>query len=530
MTGDPILAASQRTLGRALASTAARRGPAIALEDGDRVYSFGELNSTSNRLANALRSLGLGRGDRVAILAENRAEYAFVFYAAAKLGVAVSPLNWRLPATELGPVIAGSGPRLAFVSARHRELFAAAAGSSSADLRVVTFDGQEDSGDLGFGDLVAAGGDAEPGADVHAEDILVITHTSGTTGVPKGAALSHRGLIARALGFAADQGWQDRETFIAWSPMFHTGGVDGLLVSGVIGGKCRVIDGMQPDLIAQIVVREPVNWLFLPPGGITQVVDALRRAGRPRGIRLVGSMADLVPPDMIAETTEIFGAPYFNSFGSTEGGIYPCATSVVPVGVVPASLSKRQSAFCDVLLVDDEGRETPPGEPGEMLLRCPMLFSGYLARRYAVENDFTDGWFHTGDVMVRNGDGTLDFVERKKYMIKSGGENIYPAEIERLLVCHPAIVEAAVVRKPDARWGEVPVACVAVSDPGVDESELRAYLDGKLARYKIPKEFAFLQTGDFHRNITGKIIRSELEAMVHGPAATPSPYAGGDPS
>ena len=145
----------------------------------------------------------------------------------------------------------------------------------------MTFDGQEDSGDLGFGDLVAAGSAAEPGADVHAEDILVITHTSGTTGVPKGAALSHRGLIARALGFAADQGWQDRETFIAWSPMFHTGGVDGLLVSGVIGGKCRVIDGMQPDLIAQTVVREPVNWLFLPPGGISQVVDALRRAGRP---------------------------------------------------------------------------------------------------------------------------------------------------------------------------------------------------------------------------------------------------------
>jgi fatty-acyl-CoA synthase len=159
-----------------------------------------------------------------------------------------------------------------------------------------------------------------------------------------------------------------------------------------------------------------------------------------------------------------------------------------------------------------------------------MLFSGYLARGYAAEDDFTGGWFHTGDVMVRNEDGTLDFVERKKYMIKSGGENIYPAEIERLLVCHPAIVEAAVVRKPDVRWGEVPVACVAVSDSGVDESDLRAYLDGKLARYKMPKEFAFLRTGDFHRNITGKIIRSELEAMVRGPAAAPSPHAGGDPA
>ena len=189
----------------------------------------------------------------------------------------------------------------------------------------------------------------------------------------------------------------------------------------------------------------------------------------------------------------------------------------MPVGVVPGSLSKRQSAFCDVLLVDEEDQEVPSGEPGEMLLRGPMLFSGYLASGYAAEADFAGGWFHTGDVMVRNEDGTLDFVERKKYMIKSGGENIYPAEIERLLVCHPAIVEAAVVRKADARWGEVPVACVAVSDPGGRRGELRAYLDGKLARYKIPKEFVFLRTGDFHRNITGKIIRSELEAMVARP-------------
>jgi len=529
MPDDPILAASQRTLGRVLASTAARRGPAVALAEGGRVFTFSELNATSNRLANALSGLGLIRGDRVAILAENRVDYAFVFYAAAKLGVAVSALNWRLPAAELGPLIAAAGPRLAFVSGRYRELLAAAAGSP-AGLPVVGFDGRQDSRDLAFGDLVAGGSDAEPGTAVDAEDILVITYTSGTTGDPKGAALSHRGLIARALGFAADQGWQDTDTFIAWSPMFHTGGVDGMLVSGVLGGKCRVIDGMQPEQIADTVVREQVNWLFLPPGGISQVVGALRQAGQPRGVRLVGSMADLVPPEMIAETTQIFGAPYFNSFGSTEGGIYPCAASFVPVGVVPVSLSKRQSAFCDVLLVDDEGQETAPGVPGEMLLRCPMLFSGYLAAGYAVENDFTGGWFHTGDVMVRNADGTLDFVERKKYLIKSGGENIYPAEIERLLVCHPAIVEAAVVRKPDSRWGEVPVACVAVSDSRVDEAALRAYLDGKLARYKIPREFAFLRTSDFHRNITGKIVRSELEAMVSTPVKSSSPAAGEDPA
>ena len=256
MVSEPILTAGQRTLGQALASTTARRGGAAALEQNAHVYSFRELNSTSNRLANALAGLGLARGDKICVLAENRVEYAFVFYAAAKIGVAVSPLNWRLAPAELGPVVIGIDPRLTFVSARYHSHFAAATGSP-AELKVVTLDGKRQSSDITFDDLVSSGAPSDPGKRVEAEDILVITQTSGTTGFPKGAALSHRGLIARALGFAADQGWQDQETFIAWSPMFHTGGVDGLLVSGVIGGKCRVIDGMQPELIAETVVKSP---------------------------------------------------------------------------------------------------------------------------------------------------------------------------------------------------------------------------------------------------------------------------------
>ena len=277
MAAEPIILASQRTVGQALASTAARRGGAVALEHAGRRCTFAELHAISARLANALTGLGLRRGERICVLAENRAEYAFILYAAARIGLAVCPLNWRLPAAELRPVMASVGPRLAFVSARHRTLFSAAA---SGDVRVVALDAREDDADLEFGALLGRRLEADPAVPVDAEDILVITHTSGTTGFPKGAMLSHRGVIARALGFAADQGWRPEESFIAWSPIFHTGGVDGLLVSGVIGGKCTIIDGMQPEQIARTVVAEPVNWLFLPPGGIGQVVDALAQAGR----------------------------------------------------------------------------------------------------------------------------------------------------------------------------------------------------------------------------------------------------------
>jgi fatty-acyl-CoA synthase len=513
MTSELVVAASQRTLGDALLTTATRRGSCVALESGDRTWTFLELNRESNRLANALLDRGLRRGDRLAVVSENRPEYAFIFHAAAKIGVATCPMNWRLSPRELCGALESVEPQFVFVSNRHQNLFDDAV-KGAFDGRVVLLDGPSDTSQSPFDELVASGSVVKPEVLVRPEDILFITYTSGTTGDPKGVMISHRALIARAMGFAADQGWVEEEAFVAWSPIFHTGGVDGLLVSGVIGGKCIIVDGMRSDEIAQILLREQVNWLFLPAGGIRGVVDDVKKAGTPKGVRLVGSMVDLLPPSLIAETTLVFGAPFFNSYGSSEGGIYPCATSIIPVGQTPTVLSKRQSAFCDVRIIDEEGSDVAFETPGELLLRGPMLFSGYHTNSFASDRDFSDGWFHTGDILVRHEDGTLDFVERKAYMIKSGGENIYPAEIERLLIQHPAVLEATVVKKSDTQWGEVPVACVAVSDSGVGAAELLAFLDGQLARYKRPKEFHFLAPDDFERNLTGKVIRTRLETLI----------------
>jgi acyl-CoA synthetase (AMP-forming)/AMP-acid ligase II len=471
--------------------------------------TFEQVERDSNRLANALAALGVRRRDAVGVLAENRIEYGLLLYACAKLGAMAATLNWRLSAAELGEAVRLARPRVVVVSGRHRELLAPVGAQGS---RVVLLDGEPDSAsEAAYGDLMAAAGDRPPGVPVDPEDVVSLVYTSGTTGRPKAAMISQRAILARATVMAADMGLHEEEAFVAWAPMFHMVSSDYLMIMGIIGGRCVIVPGFDPELLVDVLHREPVGWLTLMPGAIEAVLEEVRRTGRtPRNLRLVGSMADLLPADLIAEATAVLGAPWFNSFGSTEAGTLPSSGTTIPIGERPVRLSKRQSAFCDVRLVDLEGRDVPAGVPGEMLLRAPTMFSGYLRSRRATAAAFAGGWYHSGDVMVRNPDATLDFLDRRSAMIKSGGESIYPAELERALRAHPAVLEAVVIGARDGRWGEVPWACVSVRDGGVTGDELIAHTGARLARYKRPRRVVFLRPDEFPRSETGKVIRSEL--------------------
>jgi fatty-acyl-CoA synthase len=225
-------------------------------------------------------------------------------------------------------------------------------------------------------------------------------------------------------------------------------------------------------------------------------------------------MADLVPPAEIAAVTTLLGAPYANTFGATETGCPPCSASLIPVGAAPTRLSKQQSPFCEVRLVDADDNEVPDGTPGELCMRGPTLFSGYWRAPAVNAEDFRGGWFHMGDVFVRNPDGTLDFVDRVKYLIKSGGENVYPAEIERVMLQDPRVADAAVVRRADPKWGEVPVAFVARRDESLAEADLLARCRDQLAGYKQPKAVHFIPFDAFPRSASGKVQRHELEKRL----------------
>lgn len=505
--------ASRSTVGSLFASCARLHRDRPAVEAGGRVRTYGELENRVDRAAAVLRRHGVGRGDRVAILSENRPEYLELELACAKLGAILACQNWRLAPPELRHCVALVSPALCVVSERHAPLLERAAAGPIPALRL----GEEYEAQLGAAEPEAAPISAEP------EDGLLILYTSGTTGLPKGAVISHRAELARSLVFFAELGLRPGGTSVAWAPLFHMAATEPALAALVTGGKVIVVDGFRPDEIAFHVGRERLEHLLLMPGMIEPIIGELRRrAIRPAGVRLCGAMADLVPAHQIAEVTTLLGAPYLNSFGSTETGIPPASGNVIPVGEVPARLSKRQNLFCEIRLVDEQDREVPPGAPGELAFRGPTLFSGYWNAPEANASDFRGGWFHMGDMFVRNADGSLDFVDRRKYLIKSGGENVYPAELERVLLADPRVADAVVVRRPDPRWGEVPVAVVAPKDAALTAADLLARCRAELAGYKQPKDIVFVALADLPRSTTGKIQRHEVEAWLGRRPAAPA--------
>ncbi len=499
---EELVARGGRSSVASLFLAQARRDPAaIALTDGGRFVTYAVLAERALKLAGVLAARGIGPGDRVAVLSENRGEYLEVFLAAAAAGAVVACQSWRVALPELTHCLTLAEPKLAFVSPRYQTTLGKA--GFLGDVLVFGDDYEAE---------LARVGPLEDALDLDPEAPLLILYTSGTTGLPKGAVISHRAQIVRNLVVRAEFGVTGDEAFVAWSPLYHMGAVDNSLGALMAGGKVITVDGFDRARLAEIVATEALGWLLLMPGMVAGLIGELeRRRVTARGVKICGVMADLVSPAEIARISQLLNAPYANTFGATETGCPPCSSNLLPVGVAPVRLSKAQSRFCEIRLVDADDRDVPDGTPGELCMRGPTLFSGYFRAPEATRHDFRGGWFHMGDVFVRNADRTLDFVDRVKYLIKSGGENIYPAEIERVLLAEPRVAEAAVVRKPDPKWGEVPVAFVAARDARLTEEELKARCRADLASYKHPKEIRFIAFEDFPRSASGKIQRHELE-------------------
>ena len=491
-----------------------RRAPdkvAITSAAGDVTYCA--LESRVLALAGALAARGLQTGDRVALLSENRQEYAELELAAAALGLIVACQNWRLETAELTHCIQLVEPSLVIASSRHASAYAHT--GHDAPLLVIEEDWS----------ALTAHAPLPTLPQVDPEAGLIILYTSGTTGLPKGALISHRAEVARMCAYRMDLNVTPADDFIAWAPMFHMGSTDQVLATLMMGSCVHILDGYDARAIVDIMAQQTLGWLLLMPGTIEPVVEILR-AERPQvaGVCAIGAMIDLVPLDLAADLARLSGSRYLNSFGSTETGLPPgSARTMTPEELLQGNLSKRLSMLVDAILVDAEGNEVPDGTPGEMAVRGPTIFSGYWNAPETNAKDFRGGRFRMGDMFVRHADGTFDFVDRAKYMIKSGGENIYPAEIERVLLADPRIRDAVIVRKADAQWGEVPVAFVARKGTELDAAGIEALCRAELAGYKRPKEVHFVDYDDFPRSTTGKIMRHELEARLRDGAFSAPP-------
>ena len=510
----------------------ARMDPgAVALREGARSLSFGELDARVNRLADVLTGLGITAGERIALLSRNRMEYVEVELAAGKIGAITACQNWRLADPELRHCLDLVEPLVVIVEPDYEATLDRV---GAARPRILLGDDYEA--------RLAAASDDDPDVDVDPEQGFVILYTSGTTGMPKGALISHRAMIARSMVNAAELMLPPDEAILCWPPFFHMASTDQGIGALLRGSPVIIVDGYDPGALIDVLERHRIGWLPLIPGMVEDFVRALRQAQpRIKGVRICGAMPDLVPPHQIAAVTRLLGAPYLNTFGATETGLPPATGDLIAVGEVPTDLAKRQTSYCELKLVDAEDNEVPVGVPGEVCMRGPTLFSGYWRAPETNAKDFRGGWFHMGDVLARREDGRLTFMDRVKYMIKSGGENIYPAEIERVLLAHPRVEDACVVRRADARWGEVPVAAVATAqdtapdaaqDAAQDRAQdalrddLLAACRAGLAGYKQPKEIRFVAYADLPRSTTGKIQRHEVEKWFAEAPATRAGYSG----
>jgi fatty-acyl-CoA synthase len=484
----------------------------IALRFSGRDLSYADFVTRIAAAARALKSrLGIGRGDRIAILAANHPDYLVLLYACARLGAMLVPLNWRLAIPEQMFILTDASVKVLVVE----EAFAAVVPPLAAALpeaRVVGLDFSRENVPA-FDTLLAEGGGGGRNPHIDYSSPLLIVYTSGTTGRPKGAVLRQEALLWNGVMSQHMHALTADDHVLTVLPLFHVGGLNiqttpALQIGATVSLHARFAPGPTLDAIAAdrptltVLVPTTIQALIEHPGWAETDLTSLRAL-------TTGSTQ--VPQPMIDAVTAR-GVPVLQVYGSTE-------TSPIAVYTrLDGDLGRAGSTglpglACEARIVDDHGREVAHGQAGEVVVRGPNVLFEYWGNAAATAGALREGWFHTGDIGTRDADGCFFIHDRKKNMIISGAENIYPAEIERVLAHHPAVAEVAVVGRPDPKWQEVPVAFV-VRRPGIaaDAEALKRHVAEHLARFKVPRDIMFVDS--LPRNALGKVQHFRLkEAM-----------------
>ncbi|MFJ8357744.1 o-succinylbenzoate--CoA ligase [Streptomyces sp. NPDC093984] len=482
----------------------ARKTPhRTALIHGDRSVTYAELHERTTRLAHALRARGVRRGDRIAYLGPNHPAYLETLFAAGTLGAVFVPLNTRLAGPEIAYQLADSGAKALVYAPSLAALVAGLPGST--DVRAYVEVGTD------YEELLAAASDEPIDQPVALDDTCIIMYTSGTTGRPKGAMLTHGNLVWNAFNVLVDHDLIADERALVSAPLFHTAGLNMLTLPVLLkGGTCVLVESFDPEATFDLLERHRITFMF----GVPTMFDQVAR--HPRwdradlsSLRILTCGGSPVPTPLIAKYQER-GLTFLQGYGMTEaapGTLFLDAEHAV---------SKAGSAgvphfFSDVRVVRPDLAPVDVGETGEVVVRGPHVMPGYWGLPEETAAVFADGWFRSGDAARVDEDGYVYIVDRIKDMIISGGENIYPAEIEDQLLAHPDIVECAVIGVPDEKWGEVPRAVVVPREGAtLDPDEVIASLSGQLAKYKIPKSVVVADA--LPRTASGKLLKSRVRS------------------
>lgn len=459
----------------------------IALLLNEHRWTYAELDEAAVRLANGLRSLGVGRGDRVALLGRNSVEWVVAYFAVAKAGGVLVPASYWYKAEELRHVLADSEARVLIASVDHADV-ARASGAST-----VVWIGETDEG-IRYAELIAASSDAEPDLVLAETDPHVILYTSGTTGAPKGAVLSHRAHVLHAATWAAETRATRDDVYLCTYPLFHTGGTDcGILPPLYAGATVVVLPWPDADAILDAIERHRVTAFRAVPTIWKRLVANPELDRRDlSSLRRVIAGSDAMPRELIDEIRRrIPQASYLQNYGLTEAG--PVLTFLRPEDPPSAYGSNgRPHPQAEIRIVDENDTPLPVGSVGEIVARSEHLMDGYWNLPERTAEALRGGWLHTGDLGYLDQDGFLWVTGRKKDVIITGSEHVYPIEVEAVLRLHPDVEEAAVFGVPDPHWGESVVAAI-VPAPGrtPDPDELRSFVRERLADFKRPRHIVF---------------------------------------
>jgi len=492
---------------------AERRPNALATKDGQYETTYAQLDANSNRVADRLIVDGVRPGDRVAVLSKNSDFFFELWFGANKARAALAGVNFRLAPPEIAYIIDDSEAKILFVGEDFYDLAEKALSQAQSRPKLIALDGERP-GYVWYETWRAEGSALDPNLPATDDDVVLQLYTSGTTGHPKGVEVSNANMMA-FLGMAhgvAGFNYNADENVINAMPQFHVAGTNIGIAAIASGARVHILRDLVPAQILDMIAREKINHAFFVPAVILMLMQAPEMAGADlTSVRTVSYGASPIAEDLLVRARERFGCAFLQFYGMTE--TCGAGTFLPPEAHDPAKNKLRSCGIpwpgIDVKVVDASGNECAPGEVGEIVIKAPIVMKGYWKRPEATAEAVTDGWMHTGDAAYKDEDGYFFIYDRVKDMIVSGGENIYPAEVENALFSHPELADVAVIGVPDDKWGET-VKAIVIAKPGAAPSaeSVIAHARERLAAYKCPKTVDFVDA--IPRNASGKILRREL--------------------
>jgi fatty-acyl-CoA synthase len=516
-TEQPFLARRQNWTNQ-LARHSLMQPDATALRFLGHTTTWRELDDRVATLAGALSRRGVAFGERVLILMLNRTEFIESFLATNRLGAIAVPVNFRMTPPEIAFLVSDCQAKVVITEAVLASVAAAVRDIDPTLTTIVVAGGATEdaagSGVVGYDELMAEQGARAAVVDIPNDSPALIMYTSGTTGRPKGAVLTHTNLAGQALTFLFTNGADiNNDVGFIGVPLFHIAGI-GNMIPGMLLGRPTVVyplGAFDPGALLDVLESEGVTGIFLVPAQWQAVVA--EQSARPRNLKLRVLSWGAAPASdtLLRSMSDTFpGTQILAAFGQTEMSPVTCMLlgedairKLGSVGKVIPTVSAR--------VVDENMNDVEIGRVGEIVYRAPTLMAGYWNNPKATAEAFAGGWFHSGDLVRQDAEGYIWVVDRKKDMIISGGENIYCAEVENVLAGHPAIAEVAVVGRADTKWGEVPVAVIALgAETELELADVEKFLSDRLARYKHPKAVEIVDA--LPRNPAGKVLKTELRA------------------